>query len=76
MATAITYDREPGFIADVLEINGETVCVLSPEVFTDHDTRALTASWMRGQGVPCEECLGCPVGVMQQGEGGEDAADA
>jgi hypothetical protein len=76
MATAITYDLEPGHIADVLEINGENVCVLNPKVFTDRDTRSLVKSWMRGQGLDCEACLGCPVGVMQQGDGDKDAAGA
>ncbi|MET7475123.1 hypothetical protein ABZT17_12285 [Streptomyces sp. NPDC005648] len=74
MATVVTYDGAPGFIADVLELNGQTVCVLSPDVFTDAETRSLVRTWMRGQGVDCEACLGCSVGVMQQGGNGGDPA--
>ncbi|MFJ2515564.1 hypothetical protein ACIPEL_36105 [Streptomyces griseoviridis] len=69
MAKAITH-RQPGFIADVLEVDGETVCLLTPDVATDAATRALVESWMTSQGVDCRACRGCPVGVMQQSSRG------
>ncbi|MDT0476199.1 hypothetical protein RM863_29150 [Streptomyces sp. DSM 41014] len=65
MAKAITH-RQPGFIADVLEVDGETVCLLTPEVATDSEIRKLVESWMTAQGVDCGACLGCPVGAMRQ----------
>lgn len=73
MATAITYDREPGFIADVLEIKGETICVLSPAVATDANTQAVVQRFMEGHGIDCRTCGGCPVGTALQ-EGGDGRA--
>lgn len=73
MATAITYDREPGFIADVLEIDGSTFCILHPTAITDADTRVLVRRFMQGQGVDCGTCRGCPVGTADQ-EGGSGSA--
>lgn len=69
MPTAIAYDREPGFIADMLVINGRTVCVLSTEATTDASTRALVRTFMQSQGIDCMACRNCPVGAQEQSRG-------
>ncbi|MFG2503625.1 hypothetical protein ACGFSB_36115 [Streptomyces sp. NPDC048441] len=61
MATVITYDK-PGFIGHVLEVSGEIVCVLSPAAFTDAALRDRVKRLMRGQGIDCGKCFGCPIG--------------
>lgn len=75
-ATAITYDREPGFIADVLEINGANFCVLNPTAIQDADTRSLVRHLMQRRGLDCGTCRGCLVGTTLDGshdvpEGGD-----
>ncbi|MCM8548962.1 hypothetical protein [Streptomyces sp. STCH 565 A] len=66
MATAIVYDREPGAIADVLEINGETVCVINAAALAEHDGQQLVRDFLRSLGVDCTVCRGCPVGTAGQ----------
>lgn len=68
------YDREPGFIADVLVINGNTVCVLSSAATSDVPTRALVRAFMREQGIDCLTCRNCPVGSEPQSNSGGDVS--
>lgn len=64
MATVVMYDK-PGFEGHVLEMSGEIVCVLAPAVFTDARLQGRVRRLMRGQGIDCRNCLGCPVGRAQ-----------
>ncbi len=61
MATVISYDR-PDFTGQALKINGELICVLPPAASSDPDHQALVRRLMRGEGVDCLACGGCPVG--------------
>ncbi len=61
MATVIIYDR-PGFTAHVLVIKGQIVCGLAPAAATDAGIQARVRRLMKGQGIDCRECGGCPVG--------------
>ncbi|WP_236241116.1 hypothetical protein [Streptomyces sp. CC228A] len=61
MATVITYD-EPDFIGQALTINGELTCVLPSTATTHPEHQALVRRLMRGAGVDCLACGGCPVG--------------
>ena len=61
MATVETFDR-PGFEAHVLKQNGKIVCVLAPAAAIDHAIQARVRRLMRGQGIDCRKCAGCPVG--------------
>jgi hypothetical protein len=62
MATVISY-QESGFIGQALKINGKTVCILHPTTATDQAMQALARRLMRGQGIDCRQCAGCPVGL-------------
>lgn len=64
MATVITFDR-PGFTARLLETDGQIVCVLATAAATDTVIQARVRRMMRGQGIDCRKCLGCPVGQAQ-----------
>lgn len=61
MATVITYDK-PGFEGHVLEHKGEIVCILATAAATDRGIQARIRRLLRGQGIDCRKCLGCPVG--------------
>ncbi|HZF92016.1 hypothetical protein [Streptomyces sp.] len=75
-AKAITYDREPGFIADVLEIDGASVCVVNPAALKDAGTRSLVRQVAQGRGLDCGTCRGCLVGTtVQDGGGGTVTAE-
>jgi hypothetical protein len=64
MATVITFDR-PGFTAELLETGGQIVCVLATAAATDTVIQARVRRMMRGQGIDCRMCLGCPVGQAE-----------
>jgi len=52
---------ESTFLGYPTEINGEKVCVLSPQVAEDHALQVRVRRSMKGQGRDCETCGGCPV---------------
>lgn len=64
MATVVEFDR-PGFEGHVLEEDGERVCVLAPAAATDPAVQARVRRLMRGQGIDCRKCRGCPVGTAE-----------
>jgi hypothetical protein len=64
VATVITYTK-PGFTGHVLEHNGEIVCILTAAAATDTGIQARVRRLMRGQGIDCRKCGGCPVGRAQ-----------
>lgn len=57
----VTYDK-PGFEGHVLKDGGEIVCVLATAAATDAGIQARVRRLMRGQGIDCRKCRGCPVG--------------
>lgn len=65
MSTVVTLDLGPGHEADVLEINGEMVCILCPEAATDPHIQKRIRRLLKGLGKDCGTCLGCPVGKAQ-----------
>lgn len=65
MSTAIEADLGHGHIAQAFEINGEMFCVLAPETATDQAIQGQVRRLMKGQGVDCGVCRGCPVGTAQ-----------
>lgn len=64
MATVVEFDR-PGFEGHVLEENGEIVCILAPAAATNRAIQGRVRRLMRGQGIDCRKCRGCPVGTAQ-----------
>lgn len=64
MTTVIEFDR-PGFEGHVLEEDGEIVCILAPAAATDPAIQKRVRRLMRGQGIDCQTCRGCPVGTAQ-----------
>ena len=64
MATVVTYDK-PGFEGHVLETAGKVVCILTPAAATDTGVQARIRRLLRGQGIDCRACAGCPVGQAQ-----------
>lgn len=65
MSMAITLDLGPGHQADAVEIAGEMVCVLCPEAATDQAIQGNIRRLMKGVGVDCRSCRGCPVGTAE-----------
>lgn len=61
MATIVTFDR-PGFMGQVVEIRGEIVCVLASAAATDAGVQSHVRRLMKGEGIDCRTCGGCPVG--------------
>ena len=64
MATVVEFDR-PGFEGHVLEEDGEIVCILAPAAATNRAIQGRVRRLMRGQGIDCRKCRGCPVGTAQ-----------
>jgi hypothetical protein len=64
MTTVVTFDR-PGFEGHALEQDGESVCVLAPAAATDRAIQARIRRLLRGQGIDCRSCRGCPVGQAE-----------
>lgn len=64
MATVVELDR-PGFEGQVLYLNGEVVCILTPAAAEDRAIQARVRRLMHGQGIDCRKCRGCPVGTAQ-----------
>lgn len=64
MSTVIDLVLE-GHEAHALQINGEMVCILTPEAATDTRIQARIRRLMKGQGTDCRKCRGCPVGTAQ-----------
>lgn len=63
MNHAINLDLGPEstFLGYPTQINGEKVCVLSPQVAEDRAIQVRVKRFMQGQGRDCETCGGCPV---------------
>jgi hypothetical protein len=64
MAMIVEFDR-PGFEGHVLEKDGEIVCILTPAAATNRAIQGRVRRLMRGQGIDCRKCRGCPVGAAQ-----------
>jgi hypothetical protein len=64
MATVVTFERR-GFEAHVLQENDKIVCILTPAAETDSEIQARVRRLMKGQGIDCRMCRGCPVGRAQ-----------
>jgi hypothetical protein len=65
MSTVVELDLGAGHEAHVFKINGETVCVLSPNVATDTRIQERVRRLVRGEGLECRECRGCIVGTAK-----------
>lgn len=65
MKMAITLDLGPDFIGQVVPVDGEKVCVLSPTALSDAGVQARVRKMMWGQGVDCRVCRGCKVGTAE-----------
>lgn len=64
MSTVINFER-PGFIATSALIAEEVVCILTPAAATDVRIQERVRRLMKGQGIDCRLCGGCPVGRAQ-----------
>lgn len=65
MSTAIDVDLGPGHIVQAYRIDGEMVCVLTPQAATDRAIQGRARRLLKGQGVDCRACRGCPVGTAE-----------
>lgn len=65
MSTVIEADFGPGHIAQAYDVDGEWVCILTPEAATDTWVQVRVRRFMWGQGRDCGTCRGCPVGRAQ-----------
>lgn len=65
MSTAIDVDLGPGHIAQAFQIDGEMMCVLTPDAATDRAIQWRIRRLLKGQGVDCRSCCGCPVGTAE-----------
>lgn len=65
MSTVIDLDLGPGHYAHALKIDGEMVCILTPQAATDTDVQEHVRRLMKGQGTDCRKCRGCAVGTAQ-----------
>lgn len=62
MSNVISLDLGPTFIASVAQAAGEMVCILNPKAASEARIQARVRSFMKGQGMDCGKCGGCPVG--------------
>lgn len=65
MSTVIDVDLGPGHIANAYKIDDEMVCVLTPEAVTDRAIQGRIRRLLKGQGMDCRACCGCPVGTAE-----------
>lgn len=63
MTKVVTIDLGPTFIGQGIQIDGELVCVVSPDVSEDSSALAQVRDMMRRQGTDCRKCRGCQVGT-------------
>lgn len=61
MSTVIYWDRA-GFVASSATIEGEMVCILTPDAVDDRLIQADVRRLMKGRGIDCATCQGCPIG--------------
>lgn len=62
MSNVINLDLGPSFIGYATQVDGEMVCVLTPEAASEPRIQERVRWFMKGQGRDCGKCLGCPVG--------------
>lgn len=65
MNTVINVDLGPGHIASVFKIGDGMVCVLTPEAVADSAVQKRIRRLLKGQGLDCRSCCGCPVGTAE-----------
>lgn len=61
MSKVIELDLGP-HLAHAIRVDGEMVCVLTPQAADDERVQGLVRRFMQGEGVDCRSCAGCPVG--------------
>lgn len=62
MSTVIELDLGPKHYAHAIDVDGKMVCILTPRAADDEGVQRLVRRFLRGQGVDCKSCGGCPVG--------------
>ncbi len=67
MITVINLDLGPQstFLGYPTQVNGETVCVLTPKAAEDRAIQERVREFMKGQDRDCRTCRGCPVGTAE-----------
>lgn len=65
MSTVIELDLGAGHEAHAVRVEDKMVCVLAPQAATDACMQGRIRRLMRGEGVDCRACRGCPVGTSQ-----------
>lgn len=63
MSVVINLDLGPDVLAYPTQVDGEMVCVLTPECADDREIQARVRRFMKGQDRDCRTCRGCPVGT-------------
>ncbi|MEU2789104.1 hypothetical protein [Streptomyces sp. NPDC007100] len=61
----VTADLGSGFAALRGRVNGEFVCLVTPRVEHDEETRKAVRSLIERQGGNCASCCGCIIGTME-----------
>ena len=67
MSHAINLDLGPQstFLGYPTQVNGEKVCVLTPQAAEDRAIQERVRRFMAGQDRDCRICRGCPVGTTE-----------
>lgn len=67
MSYAIELDLGPEstFLGCTDQVDGEKVCVLTPRAAKDRVIQERVRRFMKGQGLDCRVCRGCPVGTAE-----------
>ncbi|KIF02244.1 hypothetical protein PL81_31255 [Streptomyces sp. RSD-27] len=66
MVKVIAVDLGPHFMGQATQVNGEKICLLPSEAFSDVLVAQRAREFMEGRGRHCAECRGCTIGTTLQ----------
>ncbi|WP_406336573.1 hypothetical protein OG814_33125 [Streptomyces zaomyceticus] len=65
MSTPVILDLGPKHYVHTVEMEADTVCVLTPRVTSDTSIQAIVRTFLRKKGMDCSQCCGCPAGTAE-----------
>lgn len=65
MSTPVILDLGPKHYVHAVELEEDTVCVLTPRVASDRSIREIVRTHLKKQGIDCMKCCACPLGAAE-----------